>query len=258
MRVPGRGTSGERSPAGEDRRASRGAWYQDPFGVAGERWWDGTRWSREVRGATTDAEGNGHSPARPTGRRSPRADAAEPRADRSNGRRDGPFPVTIGAVVEQQLSVVSSPRKPGLHCQVLASRGRVGSISVFGGQMARLTCADGTWLLRPPPGDRRGLTIQSTDRRHAGRYLRRRWGPGGTIKLIDGTEVELRRSRPGRWKIESADDGECFAEVRRSRRRSPQTRELKVTVHSLPAHDPAASVVILSACAVLMLSDTLD
>lgn len=33
-----------------DEPISRGAWYPDPFGVAGERWWDGGKWTRQVRG----------------------------------------------------------------------------------------------------------------------------------------------------------------------------------------------------------------
>lgn len=35
----------------------RGAWYQDPFEAADERWWDGGKWTDQVRGpAEPDAE----------------------------------------------------------------------------------------------------------------------------------------------------------------------------------------------------------
>jgi Protein of unknown function (DUF2510) len=254
MRLLGRDTSSEGSRAAKDRRASRAAWYRDPFGVGDERWWDGTRWSREVRGSATSAESNGRSPGRPTERRPLEADAEEDApADGSNGHRDGHFPASIGAVGEQQLRLVSSPRKPGTHRQLLTSRGRAGSISVYGGQLARLSCAHGAWFLKRSARDAQALTIESADRRQAGSYLRRRWRPGGTIKLVDGTEVELRRSRPGRWKVESAEDRECLAEVRRSRH-----HELKVTVHALPADPTNASMILLASCALLMLPAGVD
>ena len=38
-------------PAERDDTVARGAWYADPYGTAGERWWDGRKWTREVRGA---------------------------------------------------------------------------------------------------------------------------------------------------------------------------------------------------------------
>jgi Protein of unknown function (DUF2510) len=40
-------------PRSRQEPVARGAWYQDPFGTAGERWWDGTKWTQEVRGAPT-------------------------------------------------------------------------------------------------------------------------------------------------------------------------------------------------------------
>jgi hypothetical protein len=257
MRPLGRDTSTEPPPARTDRGASRGAWYRDPFGVADERWWNGTQWSREVRGPAS-ADGDRRSPARPVRPQSLDGRGQGPRARSSNAARDDHFPVSIGAVVDERLSVVSSPRKPGAHCQVLASRGRAGSISVFGGQMARVACAHGAWVLKKSTKDARGLTIESADRKHAGGYLRRQWLPGGSIRLVDGTEVELRRSRPGRWKVQSADDRSCLAELRRSRRRSAHAHELKVTVHALPNDDATASMIVLAACAVLLLPSALD
>lgn len=43
---------GTRPDASPSRAAApaKGAWYADPYGKAGERWWDGTKWTREVRG----------------------------------------------------------------------------------------------------------------------------------------------------------------------------------------------------------------
>lgn len=252
MRLLRRSVSGEISHALEPRRAPRGAWYPDPFGTCDERWWDGGQWTREVRTAA-EAERAALSPELPTSRRpldrSPRAETPE---SSSADLRASDFPVGIEAVVGEQLSVVPSPRKPGMHCQVLALRGRVGSISLFGRQMARLTCAHGAWFLKSRRGAR-GFRIESVDHRNAGRYLRRHWMPGGTIRLTDGTEVKLRRSLPGRWEVRSADGGGCLAEIHRSVVRASQPPRLKLTIRSLPADAADASVLMLAACALLML-----
>src|SRR5436305_9799729 len=32
-----------------------GAWYADPYGEAGERWWDGRRWTKQVRGTPQES-----------------------------------------------------------------------------------------------------------------------------------------------------------------------------------------------------------
>lgn len=249
-----RSVSGEISHARERRRPARGAWYPDPFGVKDERWWDGSQWTHEVR-SSAEAGSAALPPDRPTSHRSldgsRRAEDTPERGSRDPRALD--FPVRIEAVVGEQLTVVPSLRKPGKHCQVLALRGRVGSISVFGHQMARLACAHGAWFLKKSRRDTGGFRIESSDHQQAGRYLRHHWLPGGTIRLSDGTEVELRRSLPGRWKVRSVDGSKCLAEVHRSLVGSTQQQELKVTIHSLPADATHASMLILAACALLML-----
>ena len=160
-------------------------------------------------------------------------------------------------MVGEQLSIVASLRKPGVHCQVLATNGRVASISVFGRQMARLACAHGAWFLKKSRRGARGFRIESADHKQAGRYLRRHWLPGGIIRLDDGTEVKLRRSLPRRWEVRSVDGTECLAEIHRPVVRASQPQHLKLTVHSIPADATHASVLILAACALLLLpSDT--
>lgn len=241
------------SHAGERRRPARGAWYPDPFGVGDERWWDGGRWTGQVRSSAEAARaalmpdqppnhGSLDGSCHPETAATP--GAGEPRAS--------VFPVRIETVEGEQLSVVPSPRKPGMHCHVLTARGRVGSISMFGREMARLACAHGAWFLKKSGKDPQGFRIESADHKQAGQYLRHQWRRGGTIRLIDGTELELRRSIPGRWKVRSADGSRCLAEVRRVGG-SAQSRGLSVTIHSLPADATEASMVILAACAVLML-----
>jgi hypothetical protein len=56
MRLLRRGASGAHQREGQKAQEappSRGAWYADPFGFAAERWWDGAKWTQEVRGAAS-------------------------------------------------------------------------------------------------------------------------------------------------------------------------------------------------------------
>jgi hypothetical protein len=223
--------------------------------VGDEGWWDGGLWTDEVR-RSAEADGAAWLPERSTSHAPPdgfRRTEETPGTGKGELRTSG-FPVRIDAVVGEQLSVVPSLRKPGIHCQVLALQGRVGSISVFGREMARLASAHGAWFLKKSRRCAGGFTIESVDHEPAGRYLRRPWSPGGTIRLMDGTEVELRRSLPGRWKLRSADGSQCLAEVHRSVVPSAPRHELKLTIHSLPADVDRASPIILAACALLILS----
>lgn len=53
------------SRSGDTAVAAKGAWYVDPFGTAGERWWDGHKWTREVRGAPAASSSPQSSPRDP-------------------------------------------------------------------------------------------------------------------------------------------------------------------------------------------------
>lgn len=45
-----RGENRDDAPERKHKRPLDGAWYSDPYGVGAESWWDGHRWTREVRG----------------------------------------------------------------------------------------------------------------------------------------------------------------------------------------------------------------
>ena len=56
--LPGRGgdTNSAPEPQSRQRAPYRGAWYADPYGGSmQQRWWDGTKWTTEVRSAPADA-----------------------------------------------------------------------------------------------------------------------------------------------------------------------------------------------------------
>jgi Protein of unknown function (DUF2510) len=50
-------TQQEDPPPSQRHAVARAAWYPDPFGAAGERWWDGGKWTQEVRGAPRAGSG---------------------------------------------------------------------------------------------------------------------------------------------------------------------------------------------------------
>ncbi len=82
-----------------------------------------------------------------------------------------------------------------------------------------------------------------------GWYAGRHWLPGGTISVADGAQVLRRRAVNGRWKLRTTNDGQPFAEMWRDR----SAAEMALTIRVLPPDVSHASVVILTACAVLML-----
>ncbi len=133
---------------------------------------------------------------------------------------------------------------------IVAASGRVGSLD-FGGQaeLAWMASAEGAWGLkkRQPLGWE--LIIESADGGHIGWYSGRHWLPGGTISLVDGAQVEMRRSLKGRWKLQTTDNRQALVEIWRDR----AARQMALTIRSFPVGITQASVVILTACAVLML-----
>jgi hypothetical protein len=136
---------------------------------------------------------------------------------------------------------------------VVAPAGRLGSLDFAGRtELARMACADGVWCLQKRRARGWELLIESADARHVGWYSGRRWLPGGTIFLTDGTQVGMRRSLNRRWKLQTMDARLSFVEIWRNRR----ARQMSLTIRSLPADIDQVSVVILTACAVLMLEWT--
>lgn len=135
---------------------------------------------------------------------------------------------------------------------VLGGGGRVGLLD-FGGQpeLARMACVDGAWRLENRRQFGWEFLIESSDGQHVGSYSGRRWLPGGTIFLADGAQVALQPSLTGRWKLRTRSDRQSFVEIRKS-----DNGPMALTIRSFPAEITKASVVILTACAVLLLEWT--
>ena len=77
-----------------------------------------------------------------------------------------------------------------------------------------MACAEGSWCLTKRRRLGWELVIESNDGERVGEYSGRRWLPGGTISLTDGTEVDLRRSLNRRWKLQPTDTKQRFADIR--------------------------------------------
>jgi hypothetical protein len=97
--------------ADQDDAAGRGAWYPDPYGMAGERWWDGRKWTREVRGVpTVDATAAAANHVRRT------------QADRARSRVSAPPPDGSRICPDCRGSGYSLAR--GYRCATCGGRGR--------------------------------------------------------------------------------------------------------------------------------------
>ena len=165
--------------------------------------------------------------------------------------RSTDFPVSMEAVVGEKLRVV--PIDPKLSAwagyDVLAPGGRAGSLGPGGGaELARMECAEGAWCLKKRRRLGWELLIESADGRHVGWYSGRRWLPGGTISLTDGTQVDLRRLLNGRWRLQTTGARQRLVDIRTSYRPL-----MTLTIRSFPAEITEAHLVILTACGVLML-----
>jgi hypothetical protein len=235
----------EDEPAAPDERESsrRGAWYADPFGGPGERWWDGTKWTRDVRDAPDD-DYDAHD--------DPDDDRAPDQAADSGDEGDqGPpgFPARVESAVGGELRAVHSGHGPSLEYDLRGPAGTIGSVTlVFGRVVAMMAYADGTWELskRRPHGWE--LLISDPDGQPVGWYSGRPRPPGGKISFIDGAEADLRRGLNRQWRLQSVDGKQRFADIRISG--EPPAHEVALTLRALP---PAPHLVVLTACAVLLL-----
>ena len=233
----------------------RGGWYADPYGKVGERWWDGTKWTGEARGAptATDAE-------------APRTKLSDWRTTRAADpahRNDPRGPVdewpefAAGMEMSPGAELRVAPRnlrdpRPYCHYDLLSGHDRVAALIMGGADaLASVICADGAWRLQARRRFGWELIVESYDGQHVGWYSGRHWLPGGIVILIDGTRVDLRRTLRLRWKLQATDDKQRLVDIRTSG--TPGAQIVAVTVRSALADPAQGSLLVLTACAVLML-----
>lgn len=239
------------TPQEPERAGGRGSgWYRDPYGeLEQQRWYDGRKWTREVR-------------ERPTGEEPPGVRILGPPAQ-------GPdFPLTVDAVIGQQLRLlptdrVRRPWRGGVRAEAAAihysyelvagagrEAGRVGSIELGGvNQLARMASAEGEWSVtkRRPLGWE--LIVMASDGRIVGTYTGRSWLSGGTLSIGDSAPVLLRSSPSGRWHLQARK--ETFVDIR------PHGPSMVIAVRSQPADVISqAHLLVLTGCAVVLLHRT--
>jgi hypothetical protein len=137
---------------------------------------------------------------------------------------------------------------------VMATNGAAGAISGVSGGAPRMASASGTWTLEKLR--RRGwdYVLMDADGHHAGSYTGNRWLPGGTISLVDGTQADLRRSSWRAWKLQTKETRERCFDIRTSRGRGGC--RLTVTIRSFPMATLDMHLLMLTACVVILLGDT--
>ena len=258
--------------------ADRGAWYPDPFGKAGERWWDGGRWTDEVRGepgsigtlslprkprlttavprpapAPERSRSQTAQPEAPT-RPEPEPESAEPVPAAPNGRPPAPvrFQARMADVVGERLHFVRrEPREQQVH-DLMSVHGVVASLSLFGSQrLARLTCAEGSWTLTRRPHFDWQLLVRGQAGHLVGFFSGRQSLSGGTIVVHGGVEVGLEHGVLGMWTLHSLESREKLASLRAASRVG--ARALGLTLAPPVRRRNEFPLVVLVGCAVVML-----
>jgi hypothetical protein len=176
------------------------------------------------------------------------------------------FPASFGAAAGGKLRVVPSetrPRRTPLSWwvrrlsdgyDVLSVGGAAASISGIAVGRPVMATSAGVWSL-----EKRGrvgweYTLVDSNGQEVGAYSGRSWLLGGTISLIDGTKAHLRRSFGRAWKVLIADAHERCVDIRKSR--SPGGATLALTIRSVPTMTLDMHLLVLTACTVLLLGDT--
>jgi hypothetical protein len=261
MRFPGRRAKDDESRDAVSDRQGRGAWFADPFGVAEPRWWDGMRWTAEVRRARLGEDpktGPGAIHCAAAGRGPASREAVE-EPDSHRDRTAG-FAVSMRAAVGEELRVVPADDltrsewwRGRFHdtYDVLTATGRAASITLGSDGMTRMARPEGVWCLKKRRRLGWDFVIESADGYEAGQYSGRRWLPGGTIALTDDTRFQLRRQFNGRWRLTVRNSSESLLSIRTSRVKGG----VRMTLTGSPGPPPSGEthVAVLTACAVLLL-----
>ena len=168
------------------------------------------------------------------------------------------FPVSIRSLVGEKLRLSPSAARGSVGYELTSSRGqRVASLSLYNASaLARMACAEGAWRVDKRRRYGWELIIEAPDGRLVGWYSGRRWLPGGTIFLADGSQVDLRRSANGHWKLQTSGTREAFVVMRASR---PGTSgvEIALEIRSGPAGVLELPLTVLIASTVVILDCTL-
>jgi hypothetical protein len=127
------------------------------------------------------------------------------------------------------------------------------------GWAVEVACKEAQWRLAKNKKFGWELNIERPDGGLLGSYYGRRWRSGGGIELANGTRAELRRSPlRNRWQIRNPHGAVCDilsrAYVGELTTRRAADR-MTVTLDPEPTGIGSLEIVVLTACAVIMLTD---
>jgi hypothetical protein len=224
----------------------RGAWYTDPYGTdAQERWWDGSRWTKQVRdkppGLASQAV---RMAARPAAARNPAAPA--PRTD----SRDG-FRFSLFDVAGETLRLQWATSKPSFGFELVGRSAETVALINIGwpGALALLACSAGEWRLLKRRRLGWELFIETGDGHVVGWYSGRRWRAGGTIFLRTGRQLDLVKSLTSAWTLRTIDREKPIMHLHG--RTVPIRVDLASGVHGIAD----LQVAVLTACAIPLLDE---
>lgn len=232
----------------------RAAWYADPYDESRERWWDGRRWTSTVRPASaTPLLAPAVRPARRlatpasagTGQGNPRGggDAAP-----GSGDSRPEFRTALMSLEERTIRLRRVQATFPQRYELVEGERRIGSLALHvGEQSALMACAEGRWQLRARHRLGGPLAIYTANGELVGSFARDEAGTGGTLSLVGGPDVIMRRSVRG-WRLLTASGRQPIADIRGF---GPSRRTIRLGsglagIRGLPT-------AILTACAVLML-----
>ncbi len=211
----------------------RGAWYTDPYGTeAQERWWDGSKWTQNVRQKPLDAA--------PPAIRS----AAPPDA----GPRDS-YRSSLDEVVGEDLLLARVGDRRSLTYELATDdRQRVATLRFGGvGEVARIECSAGEWRLLKRGRFGWDLIVEDADGGVVAWYSGRRWHAGGTISLRAGPKLELLKTTMRPWTLQTVTRRQLV--MRMHAFASP----CRVELTSAAMRVPDAHIAVLTACTVPLL-----
>ena len=187
--------------------------------------------------------------------------------DEALDQAGGEFRIGLLATVGEELQLLdSSDQEKWWRLGALDRRERryelvaqsgLAALIYIEGYVPRMTCKEGSWLLRKQGTRGWNFVIESEDGRSAGSYQGRRWRPGGDIQLSDETRIELRYAPRSYWDLTLAGERESFVELRVRRPKARDRERMTLTLRSLPPAVSDVHVAMLTAVSVIILEGLL-
>jgi hypothetical protein len=162
--------------------------------------------------------------------------------------------VRLKALVGASVRVVTGDDDPLIGYDVVIAGDRIGSVSVGSGPgLATMLSADAVWYLKKRRRSGWDFIIESSDGQQAGSYAGRRWLPGGMISVSGAKQLDLRRSLPRRWRLQTTDKRKRLVDIRDTG--NPGAPDLALTIWSFPPGTPRDQHLILLTASAIVIAE---